>query len=103
MFSLAGIPPTAGFVGKFYIFMAALDAGLVWLAVIGVLMSAVSAFFYLRIIKIMYMDEPASEFELETSFPMKVAVPLSFLFVLIYGMYPSGLVDFVRSSLSGIF
>jgi NADH-quinone oxidoreductase subunit N len=59
MFSMAGIPPLAGIWGKFYIFMAAVNAGLVPLAVLGVLASAVGAFYYLRIVKIMYFDEPA--------------------------------------------
>jgi len=58
MFSMAGIPPLAGIWGKFYIFVAAVNAGLVWLAVAGVLASAVAAYYYLRIVKIMYFDEP---------------------------------------------
>ncbi len=66
MFSLAGVPPTAGFWGKWYVFKAAVatgDQSLTWLAVFGVLMSAVGAFYYLRIIKIMWFDEPAAPFE----------------------------------------
>jgi NADH-quinone oxidoreductase subunit N len=63
MFSMAGIPPLAGFFGKLYIFMAAIDAGLVTLAVIGVVTSVVGAFYYIRIIKVMYFDDPAHEFE----------------------------------------
>ena len=57
MFSLAGIPPFAGFFGKFYIFIAALKSGLIYLAVLGVIASVISAYYYLRIIKIMYFDE----------------------------------------------
>ncbi len=63
LFSLAGIPPLAGFFAKFYVFLAAIKAGLYVLAVIGVLTSVVGAFYYLTIIKIMYFDEPAKEFE----------------------------------------
>src|SRR5690606_31096215 len=63
MFSLAGIPPLAGFFAKFYVFLAAIEAELYWLAVIGVLASVVGAFYYLRIVKIMYMDEPKASFE----------------------------------------
>ena len=59
MFSMAGVPPTAGFLAKYFVFMSAVNAGLITLAVIGVLASAVGAFYYLRIIKIMYFDEPA--------------------------------------------
>ncbi|MGE3290949.1 MAG: NADH-quinone oxidoreductase subunit NuoN [Geminicoccaceae bacterium] len=63
MFSLAGIPPLAGFIAKFYVFRAAVDAGLVWLAVVGVLLSVVGAYYYLRIVKIMYFDEPVVPFD----------------------------------------
>ncbi len=63
MFSMAGIPPLAGFFGKFYIFVAALDAGLYTLAIIGVLASVVGAFYYLRIVKIMYFDESTLAFD----------------------------------------
>ena len=59
LFSLAGIPPLAGFFAKFYVFLAAIKAGLFTLAVIGVLASVVGAYYYLRIVKIMYFDEPA--------------------------------------------
>jgi NADH-quinone oxidoreductase subunit N len=61
MFSLAGVPPTAGFIGKFYAFAAAVQAGYISLAVIGVLMSAVSAYFYLRVLVVMYMQEPQEQ------------------------------------------
>ncbi|MCG8547162.1 MAG: NADH-quinone oxidoreductase subunit NuoN, partial [Alphaproteobacteria bacterium] len=63
MFSMAGIPPLAGFFGKLYIFMAAIEAGLIALAVIGVVSSVVAAFYYVRIVKVMYFDEPAEAFE----------------------------------------
>ena len=63
MFSMAGIPPLAGFFGKFYVFMAAVEAGLIGLAIIGVLASVVGAFYYLRIIKVMYFDEAAEAFD----------------------------------------
>ena len=63
MFSLAGIPPLAGFFAKFYVFLAAIESGLYVLAVIGVVASVVGAFYYLRIVKIMYFDDPATSFE----------------------------------------
>jgi NADH-quinone oxidoreductase subunit N len=63
MFSLAGIPPLAGFIGKLYVFKAAVDAGLVAFAVIGVVLSVVGAYYYLRIVKLMYFDEPAEAFD----------------------------------------
>ncbi len=63
LFSLAGVPPTAGFFGKWFVFFAAVDAGLIWLAVAGVFASAISAFYYLRIVWFMWFDEPAPAFE----------------------------------------
>jgi NADH-quinone oxidoreductase subunit N len=63
LFSLAGVPPTAGFFGKWYVFFAAVDAGLVWLAIVGVFASAVSAYYYLRIVWFMWFDEAAEPFE----------------------------------------
>jgi NADH-quinone oxidoreductase subunit N len=63
MFSMAGIPPLAGFFGKFYVFLAAIEAGLYTLAVIGVLTSVVGAFYYMRIVKLMYFDEPGESFD----------------------------------------
>ena len=63
LFSLAGVPPTAGLFGKWYVFLAAVDAGLVWLAVAGVIASAISAFYYLRIVWFMWFDDPAPAFE----------------------------------------
>jgi NADH-quinone oxidoreductase subunit N len=63
MFSMAGIPPLAGFFAKFYVFAAAVNAGLAWLAVIGVVTSVIGAYYYLRIIKVMYFDEPADAFQ----------------------------------------
>ncbi|SNB51287.1 NADH dehydrogenase subunit N [Arboricoccus pini] len=63
MFSLAGIPPLAGFFGKLYVFMAAVDAGYLWLALFGALTSVVGAYYYLRIVKIIYFDDPAAAFD----------------------------------------
>ena len=102
MFSLTGIPPMAGFVGKFYIFKSAVQAGLVWLAVVGVLFSAVSAYFYLRIIMIMYMKEPKGSFELTTSPSLALALAISVTAVIVIGVYPTNLLNFARASIAGI-
>jgi NADH-quinone oxidoreductase subunit N len=83
LFSLAGIPPLAGFFAKFYVFMAAIEAELYWLAVIGVLASVVGAYYYLRIVKIMYFDEPAEGFERMPT-ELKVVLGLSGAFILVY-------------------
>ncbi len=71
MFSLAGIPPLAGFFGKFYVFIAALKAGLVMLAVVGVVSSVIAAYYYLRIVKLMYFDEEKTEITSEMAPGMK--------------------------------
>ena len=70
MFSMAGIPPLAGFVGKLYIFQSAIQAELFGLAIIGVLASVVGAFYYLRIVKVMYFDKPEEEFDQPVSLEM---------------------------------
>ena len=83
MFSLAGIPPLAGFWGKWYVFLAAIDAHLYALAVIGVLASVVGAFYYLRIIKLMWFDEPVGGF-LPMAGELRLVLGLSGAFVLFY-------------------
>ena len=88
LFSLAGIPPLAGFFAKFYVFLAAIESGLYVLAVIGVLASVVGAFYYLRIIKIMYFDEPAPRFEPmapELRFVLGLSGIFTLFFVLVAG------------------
>jgi NADH-quinone oxidoreductase subunit N len=83
LFSLAGIPPLAGFFAKFYVFLAAIEAQLYWLSVIGVLASVVGAYYYLRIIKIMYFDEPAGAFE-RMPLELRLVVGISGIFILLY-------------------
>ena len=72
-FSLAGVPPTAGFFGKWFVFFSAVDEGMVWLAVAGVIASAISAFYYLRIVWFMWFDEPAPVFERDATPALRVA------------------------------
>jgi NADH-quinone oxidoreductase subunit N len=83
LFSLAGIPPLAGFFAKFYVFLAAIQAGLYVLAVIGVLASVVGAYYYLRIVKLMYFDEPAGRFQ-PMSTELRVILGVSGAFVLLF-------------------
>ncbi|MCM5556080.1 NADH-quinone oxidoreductase subunit NuoN [Pleomorphomonas sp. JP5] len=85
MFSLAGIPPFAGFFGKYFVFAAAINAGLYWLAVIGILSSVVGAYYYLRIVKIMFLDEPKGTFE-PMGGEMKVVLGVSGLFVAAFAL-----------------
>jgi NADH-quinone oxidoreductase subunit N len=99
MFSLAGIPPTAGFVAKFYLFMGAIEAGMVWLAVVGVLLSAVSAYYYLRVVMVMYMREPSGDFDLATSPATSVALVVTTLAVLLIGLFPAPLIDYTKAAI----
>jgi len=93
MFSMAGIPPLAGFLGKFYIFIAAIDAGLVTLAVIGVLTSVVGAFYYLRIVKIMYFDDPIDALDGNMPGELRTVLFVSTVFVLLFFLQPGLIVD----------
>jgi NADH-quinone oxidoreductase subunit N len=101
MFSLTGIPPTAGFVGKLYVFMAAINAGYTWLIIVAVIFSAISAFFYLRIIMYMYMREPKVEVPLTTSFTNGVALAITTVAVLFIGVFPTMFVEFAKAALKG--
>ena len=92
MFSLAGVPPLAGFFGKFYVFLAAIESGLYVLAVIGVLSTVVGAYYYLRIVKIMYFDAPAEPFERPIGGEMSVILGVSGLLTLFFFLYPTPLV-----------
>ena len=95
LFSLLGIPPTAGFVGKFYLFQAAVNAGLVWLVVIGVLTTVVSAGYYLRLIVIMFMREPSDAPIEGSNLPRNAAMLVSVVAVLLLGVLPQILVNLV--------
>ncbi len=101
MFSLTGIPPTAGFIGKFYVFMEVINAGYVPLVIIAVVFSVISAFFYLRVVMYMYMKEPKEEVTLTTSASMSFTLAVTALIVIILGVFPSYLLDFVRFSIFG--
>lgn len=91
LFSLAGIPPLAGFFAKYYVFLGAIKAGLYTLAVIGVLASVVGAYYYLLIVKIMYFDEPAPGFA-RVPVELKAVLGIAGLFNLLYFVYPAPLV-----------
>jgi len=99
VFALAGIPPTAGFIGKFYIFMAAVHADLVWLAVLIVVGSGISIYFYLNVIMVMYMKEPDSTVELTPSRPTILALAVAAVAVMILGVYPGPVIDFANQAI----
>ena len=97
LFSLAGIPPLAGFFAKFYIFMAVIEAKMYTLAIIGLVTTVVSAFYYLRIIKVIYFDKPSKPFDENYDWGLKGSLILSSILILIYFIYPSILTNIVSS------
>jgi len=99
LFSLAGIPPLAGFFAKFYIFMAVIEMKMYTLAIIGLVTTVVSAFYYLRVIKIIYFDKPKKPFEENYDWGLKISLIISSILILIYFIYPSILVDTISSIL----
>ena len=94
MFSMVGIPPLAGFFGKFYIFMSAINSGYLFLAIIGVLSSVVAAFYYIRIIKVIYFEEPKNEFEIILNYKVKGVISLSTIFISFFIIYHSIIIKF---------
>lgn len=97
MFSLAGVPPFAGFFGKYYVFLAAVKAHMTWLAVVGVLTSLVSAYYYLRLVVLMYFRDGRADVPLKPSLAAMVAVCVSALLIIQLGLYPSAIVQLVQS------
>jgi NADH-quinone oxidoreductase subunit N len=103
MFSMAGIPPLAGFLGKLYVFQAAIRAELFTLAIIGVLASVVAAFYYMRIVKIMYFDAPEEEFDGPVSFEMKSILVIASVFIVFFILIPVPLLDGAAAATASLF
>jgi len=100
LFSLMGIPPTAGFAGKFYIFAGAVKAGYVWLAVLGVLNSAISLYYYLRIMVYMYFKTPTEEFEwVKINVPVVVSIIIALIGVFYLGLIPGPVMAMAKATL----
>jgi NADH-quinone oxidoreductase subunit N len=102
LFSLAGIPPLAGFFAKFYVFIAAIKAGLFTLAVIGVLTSVVGAFYYLSIIKVMYFDEPLPKLD-PVRLELRTVLAVAGLFNILFFAYPGPLVSVATAAAKSLF
>ncbi|MGL5113754.1 MAG: NADH-quinone oxidoreductase subunit NuoN, partial [Beijerinckiaceae bacterium] len=102
MFSLIGIPPLAGFFGKFYVFSAAINAKLLTLAVIGIVASVVSAFYYLRLVKVMYFDEPTVKFE-DGAVEVKAVLAVSFAFVFLFAGFAGPLIAAAAAAAKSLF
>ena len=97
LFSLAGIPPLAGFFAKFYIFMSVIESEMYALAIIGLITTVVSAFYYLKIIKIIYFDKPKKKFDETFDWGLKISLALSSIIILTYFIYPSILTEIIST------
>jgi len=95
LFSLAGIPPLAGFFAKFYIFKSVLEQSMFFLAIVGLLSTVIAAFYYLRLIKIMYFDKEKEKFDTDHSLWLKFSLGVSTLLILAYFIFPSHLIEVV--------
>ena len=95
LFSLAGIPPLAGFFAKFYIFKSVIEQSMYFLAIVGLLSTVVAAFYYLRIIKIMYFDEEKDSYDKDHNLWLKLSLTVSTILILMYFIFPSELIDVV--------
>ena len=95
LFSLAGIPPLAGFFAKFYIFTAVIEQSMYFLAIVGLLSTVIAAFYYLRIIKIIYFDTERETFDKDHSISLKLSLFISTLVIIFYFIYPSTLTEII--------
>ena len=95
LFSLAGIPPMAGFFAKFYIFMSVIEQSMYFLAIVGLLSTVVAAFYYLRLIKIMYFDKEKEKYDTDHGLWLKFSLTFSTLLILVYFIFPSQLIEVV--------
>ncbi len=97
LFSLAGIPPLAGFFAKFYIFIAVIEQSMYFLAIVGLLATVVSAFYYLRIIKIIYFDSATDKFDKSSSLSLKLTLSVTTIIIMLYFVYPSFLIKVLEN------
>ena len=95
LFSLAGIPPLAGFFAKFYVFKAVIEQSMYFLAIVGLMSTVVAAFYYLRIIKIIYFDKEKEKYDQDHSLWLKFSLTFSTILILLYFIFPSQLIDVV--------
>ncbi len=95
LFSLAGIPPLAGFFAKFYIFMSVIEKSMYFLAVIGLISTVIAAYYYLRIIKIIYFDEAKAKYDTDHPIGLKISLLISTIFIMFYFLFPNSLINIV--------
>jgi NADH-quinone oxidoreductase subunit N len=97
MFALAGIPPLAGFFGKYYVFVSAIQSNLTWLAIVGVLASVISVYFYIRVVVVMYFKESVESFSIHVSPFSLAAIVISALLVIVFGLLPDTLMNVISA------
>ena len=102
MISLTGIPPTIGFMSKVYLFGAAVNANLEWLAVAGMVNSVISAYYYLRVVKVMYLRDPAEDEPIAADAATRVALAATAAATFVFGVYPTPLIDLARSAVGAL-
>jgi NADH-quinone oxidoreductase subunit N len=102
LISLTGIPPAVGFMGKFYVFSSAVPQGLLWLVIIAVINSVISAYYYLRVVKVMWFNEPASLEKVSSSFALRLALGIASLGILLFGLLPGWLMETTRQAVSAL-
>ena len=102
MISLTGIPPTVGFMSKVYLFGAAVNANLEWLAIAGMINSVISAYYYLRVVKVMYLNEPSDDSRVRADAPNGVVLAAAAAATLIFGLYPTPLIELARSAVAQV-
>ena len=95
LFSLAGIPPMAGFFAKFYVFKSVIGQSMYYLAIVGLLSTVVAAFYYLRIIKVIYFDKEKEKYDTDHSVWLRLTLAFSTLLILLYFIFPSKIVEIV--------
>ncbi|PKL83414.1 MAG: NADH-quinone oxidoreductase subunit N [Ignavibacteriae bacterium HGW-Ignavibacteriae-3] len=99
MFALAGIPPLAGFFGKYYVFISAIESHMTWLAILGVLSSVISVYFYIRVVVFMYFRDAIEDFKIEVSAYSLTAVFITALLILVFGIFPDTLMNVILSAM----
>ena len=99
MFSMAGVPPTVGFFAKMFVLDAVVSVDMVWLAIVGVAFSIIGAYYYLRIIKLMYFDKPEDEAPLEAGVDTRIALTVNGLAMLVLGMFPGALLSICAAAI----
>jgi NADH-quinone oxidoreductase subunit N len=101
MFSMAGVPPLVGFMAKLLVLQAVIDIGLVWLAIVAVVFSIIGAFYYLRVVKMIYFDKPVSDAQVDGTRDARIAVSVNGLSMLVLGMFPAALLSLCEAAFAG--